>query len=729
MKLGVWTAVFVCVLSGAVRGDDESDRKQYIDDIDRLLDGMADDLSRVLSDSGPGYVDYATRKADDLKEKVSRLSNVKGSDDKAKRYADYYGRYADSFKEYAKSLRSLKEAQKSLDEVPRYCEDNTKELLAKIRGYTDSNDPRGMDEVPKLAREYGRKGKDAIEQAERKRNDMYQWYDKTDDFSESDGKWSYVRSNLAYAGRGIWDYWAARYDLVKRDEGCGNLAKEDRNPLVEQEMKKLFEGKKGIENIYAAMDSQLSEIASNLNDLEGDNSTSDIDAADRKADELARNVDQLDRIRGQDGEARRRVELYRNILRAYGDASKHLRILKLGQFIVDRAPEKCSEADRNLSDFIRKYTERGDTAGLKLIPIKARALSEPIKAALVKADEQHRVMDKERNESLRFDPSEGRWREVTSNMKDSTNAIWDYWRRAWETSHKECDEIAKGDQDKDVVRALSNLGSISSKAESDLLKLRSDHLKWYDEIKELRQWYKQDTQNVREAFCSIEESPGDTELGQAYAAQLAQIADRMRDRLAPKWNDLGSRGAAMIASAKELQKVQDEDVSKGASATLDEVAKTMNSVENILRGELNGSNNPRIRARIEFGKSEHNRIQANQSECDAGATEITIPSSGKRIDCVQALSSGVCTIWEIKPSNDRAKSKGRDQAAGYRKDVLSLFNSNKDSREKLREAFKGKMAVFLKCVDNSEQLQVEIGVRAYDYCPDDGKLFNDFVVP
>jgi hypothetical protein len=39
------------------------------------------------------------------------------------------------------------------------------------------------------------------------------------------------------------------------------------------------------------------------------------------------------------------------------------------------------------------------------------------------------------------------------------------------------------------------------------------------------------------------------------------------------------------------------------------------------------------------------------------------------------------------------------------------------------------MGVFLKCVDSNDQLRVDIGVRAYDYCPDDGKLFNDFLVP
>ena len=43
--------MIVCVLSAVVRGDDESDRKQYVEQIDNLLDGMADDLSRVVGDS------------------------------------------------------------------------------------------------------------------------------------------------------------------------------------------------------------------------------------------------------------------------------------------------------------------------------------------------------------------------------------------------------------------------------------------------------------------------------------------------------------------------------------------------------------------------------------------------------------------------------------------------------------------------------------------------------
>src|SRR5690606_23002623 len=59
--------------------------------------------------------------------------------------------------------------------------------------------------------------------------------------------------------------------------------------------------------------------------------------------------------------------------------------------------------------------------------------------------------------------------------------------------------------------------------------------RWYAGLRELREWYKQDTKAVRDMFCNIPESPGDYAEGDAYAAKLQQIADRMRDRLAPKW--------------------------------------------------------------------------------------------------------------------------------------------------------------------------------------------------
>lgn len=145
MKSGVWGVVFVCLFSAVVRGDEESDRRRYIDEIDRLLDGMADDLDRVVSDSGTSYVDYAIRKADEVRSKAGDLARVKGNDDKARRYADYYPRYADSFKEHAKYLRELKRSSRTTRQRSQGGREQARGYRGAVESYFEANTDRLKD--------------------------------------------------------------------------------------------------------------------------------------------------------------------------------------------------------------------------------------------------------------------------------------------------------------------------------------------------------------------------------------------------------------------------------------------------------------------------------------------------------------------------------------------------------------------------------------------------------
>lgn len=292
--------------------------------------------SRVYSDSGTSYVDYALRKADTLKEKLSQLDRVKGDDSKAKEMASYYPGYVDKFKDATNNLRLMKEGQRSLDGIPSSCADKTRELAGALRTFTDSPDPRGLEKVPQLGRDYGRFARSQIEIADRKSYEMSRWYDRADDFSESSGKWSDVRSNLLSAEKYVMEYFNNAYAQIKRDDVCGNLAKDERNPLVEQTVMKLLESKKGIELLYNAIDSQLSEIASYLDGLAGDSTDSDISSAERKLEEVQRQYDQLDRVRGSDTEARERVEQGRRLSTAAIAMIQNLRILKRAQFLAER---------------------------------------------------------------------------------------------------------------------------------------------------------------------------------------------------------------------------------------------------------------------------------------------------------------------------------------------------------------------------------------------------------
>jgi hypothetical protein len=159
------------------------------------------------------------------------------------------------------------------------------------------------------------------------------------------------------------------------------------------------------------------------------------------------------------------------------------------------------------------------------------------------------------------------------------------------------------------------------------------------------------------------------------------------------------------------------DDRKGANVILGKLVKTMNSIQNVLNNELKGANDPEVRAQMELGKLEHKRIQADRGKCDE--SEITIPGASKRIDCVKE-----CTIYEIKPNNSKAIDKGKDQAADYKRAVQEYFEYDKT---KMNERFSGKMKVFLSCIKDG-QISLNVDVRVYDFCPADGKLFNDFVV-
>src|SRR5262249_42325183 len=151
----------------------------------------------------------------------------------------------DKYQEAARYLKELKNGQRSLDDYPRRCEAAARELQDKVRVYIDNQDPRGLEDVPRLAREYGRVGKEALEQAERKKYEMGQWRDRAAYFSDSDGKWSDVGSYLQSAVSSIWSEFQKPYDQIKRDDVCGYLAKDEQNPVATDALSKLSEGGKG----------------------------------------------------------------------------------------------------------------------------------------------------------------------------------------------------------------------------------------------------------------------------------------------------------------------------------------------------------------------------------------------------------------------------------------------------------------------------------------------------
>jgi hypothetical protein len=699
---------------------DESSRRRLRDEIDRLLSDIASELRDVPGDSGTSdlerTIDYAGRVA----EKARDLKNEAEDDSDARKIGESYPDIASRYRDHAGYLRELKNGYRKLDEWPRRCEIAGRELAERMRAYTNAGDPRGADEIPKLAREFGRVGKDALEQGERIRSEMATWADRADDFSYSDGRWSDVRGNLASAARALLEHTQRQHEQVKRDDVCGYLAREDRNPAVEEAMRKLYEGKRGIEALYEAMDRQLGEIASSLDRLEGDSSDSDLGAAESRLGDLERNLEQLDRVRGADPEARRRVETWRAIARANREAVAQLRILKQAQFAADRAPEKCGEANARLGEVVRRYVDVQDTKGKTMIPTFARNLAGPIKDGLAKTDQQHSAMERAMSEAGRFTPSEGRWRDVAERSRASASAMFEHWKKAREAAHAACDDLARGEDNPTVIKAVKAIDESISSNERELLLLQNEVQRWYDGIVELRGWYKQDTAAVREAVCNLDDSPGDPEAGAEVEARVKQIADRMRDRIGPRWSTIRSEAATMTATADRLLAKNDDEVKKGAEKAKERIARVIASLTNVMNDELHGSNDPQLRAKMETGKNEHKRIQADSSKCTVAELSV----GNRRIDCIR-VDGNVCYVVEIKPNNDKARDRGNAQIAKGKENIQNAMRGIRKKAE-----LTGDLSVFQSCFDESASAaNLKDELRVYELCPPDGELFRDFVVP
>lgn len=361
-----------------------------------------------------------------------------------------------------------------------------------------------------------------------------------------------------------------------------------------------------------------------------------------------------------------------------------------------------------------------DDAGLEEIPRLANDLALSLREALGKADDLHSQLERAYSDALRFDPSEGRWRAVVEKTRTAANGMWDYWKKARESAHKACDETVRGGESKIVQNALSNLRTQRSSQQTDLDRVKADYNRWYDGIKELRQWYSTDSENVRQAFCALQESPGDYFEGDAYINTLETIVERMVSHLTPKWNEIQRTAGDLISRLAPLEQSKPRDVSDAAKKLHQDIDRTVRGIEQLLTTELKGRANAEIRAFIEVGKNEHKRIQSDSSKCTK--SELTFGS--RRLDCIR-VDGAQCYVVEIKPDNPAARERAQSQLSNGIEEVQRAMNG-----KKLRSEMTGNLELLRPCFDESNQrLALQPELRVYSFCPPQGKLFHDFVVP
>lgn len=112
---------------------------------------------------------------------------------------------------------------------------------------------------------------------------------------------------------------------------------------------------------------------------------------------------------------------------------------------------------------------------------------------------------------------------------------------------------------------------------------------------------------------------------------------------------------------------------------MEKVQSDTRTLDRVKDGVMNGSNNPTIRARMEYGKEKHKSLQSSRS-CD----ERELVLSSGRPDCVK-FETDACKVIEFKPDT-WSESAARDQASKYVDDVRRKFKDDDRAKKCKRDA-------------------------------------------
>jgi hypothetical protein len=160
--------------------------------------------------------------------------------------------------------------------------------------------------------------------------------------------------------------------------------------------------------------------------------------------------------------------------------------------------------------------------------------------------------------------------------------------------------------------------------------------------------------------------------------------DRTTDDGSHVFDELGRVESGAKSLRDRVHDLQDkEDIADDASRLHDDLDKLVErldrmfeklnadrrSLDNVKNGVMNGTNNPTIRARIEYGKEMHRKMQSDRG-CDETETSL---SSG-RPDCIK-FDADDCKVIEFKPDT-WDKEPAAAQAQSYINDVRDHFKDD-----------------------------------------------------
>jgi uncharacterized protein YjgD (DUF1641 family) len=679
--------------------DHQQAREQLMREIDDLLRDMKDRLDRVPGSSGTGEIDDAVSKAQEVKSRADRMRDVKDDDSDANTVASYYGDWVDRFREAAGYLEQMKAAAVLQNDQRLWekCQESDRKLRDQIDRYLDKNDPRGLTEIPKLADDAARELESPLRALDETDRNMGGWKDYAKNFSASHRGWGDVTSELRDGADKTFEQWKQRMHAIH--ERCDDLARGKQHPYVVKALEKLADSDKARDLLYQKMDQMLEQAASLLADLPGRSGTSELDSALGLGDQLLSALDTLRSARGEDEKAKKLTDVWPDKVAQYKRSLEALKQAKALQNILDRAPERCQNEERELKSLTDKYLASPDDAeeGVKVITDKAIELGQQYRGRLEAAEQKRNELERYKDDALGFDYDEGKWRPVKERIAEGANGVYRYYTDKLQLAKKECQNLALGDKHPLVLETLKKLGDSRSEAQKTYERVQSDYEQWKKDRRGLRpkgQFRMEEVDKIRLAICDED----DWQLDDRVKAAADRAASDFKDRK----QVLLDRLQKLIDDLKKVETSKDTALKENVQRLLKNMRAAYKRLETAgAETILKGANNPMIRTYMEVGKRKHD-------ELTTGCTANEYPVGGGRIDCLN-IDDGHCDVIEIKPNNADAVKKGWEQIDKYRQAIEEMFKSGT-----LKELLK-------RCVDDGK-LNVDYQVKTYEFCPSPEEL-------
>lgn len=252
--------------------------------------------------------------------------------------------------------------------------------------------------------------------------------------------------------------------------------------------------------------------------------------------------------------------------------------------------------------------------------------------------------------------------------------------------------IIYADSRDDLGRAKSDFESLRSR--HDTSKSRLDG--YLEGSVKLRSFDKEQLAELVTQVCKLDIEQ-DNDEGDQIAKDLRDRAiERVRreydttiDAGSKVFEDLGrveSEGKSLHARARDLEgkdEVKDdarrlrEEVEKlieGNTRNFERIKSDRGTLDRVKEGVMNGANNPLIRARMEFGKEMHRKLQS-----DRGCHEKEVSLSSGRPDCIR-FDPGDCKVIEFKPDT-YSTGQAESQAKTYLDDVRERFKNDDRAKQ------------------------------------------------